>query len=1202
MADNVVRRDVIEVSWNIDDSPLKKLTKQAQEFQQSVKKSVGGSESELNEFAKTTQKSTAEMRKLTTSVTGGSKAVRRMKADIAQTDAYIAKMKASIVAVKLQIELMKFIAGDIKDRFKAMMAALKPSNVLAKMRAQLQAIKNAAIAVKNSIVQNVQHFKALGKQKLTGLINNIREVKNTLTGGEKGAQGFKNALKNIAKISFAETVNGIKRIGTGIKNAGMSVKNFATNIKTNIQNGFQSAINKGKQFIETLKKIDREKLKNINDSVNKLGKKLGSGLVSASKKALGALKNLAIAGGAAISGMVGFAVNGYADYEQLVGGVETLFGAGGASVEEYAKSVGKTVDSVKGDYDKLMEAQGIVMKNANDAYKTAGLSANDYMETVTGFAAALKQSLGGDTVKAAKKADVALTDMADNSNKMGTDMESIQYAYQGFAKQNYTMLDNLKLGYGGTKEEMERLLKDAQKLTGQKYDLSSYADIVDAIHAVQTELGITGTTAKEASTTIQGSVNAMKSAWSNFVAGMADPDQDSSQLVNNLVNSVVTAVKNIVPRIAVAVPRLAEGLRGIFSQLFTLAMQNINVLGPLAPIVQSIVGVFTQLKAKFAAVAADSQKMATIKAVFASIKSIAGNVVSIVGQLAVKIAGFVTSASSLNFVKSIFSGISKVIGFVKNNLGGITEIVIAVGGAFLIFGAAVKVVSAAVLAYTTIMKVVKTVQAIAAAAQMGFNAALLACPVTWIVAAIIGLIAVIILLVRNWGKVSAAAGKCWDFIKGLWSGVSGWFKSSVVQPVARFFKGLWDDLPAPVKGVVTKIFDAFKWAYGKVKDAWSGLGDFFSGLWKGVVKAVATPVNKLIDGANWVMDKLGSKKHFDDWKPYAKGTNGHPGGNAMVNDGRGAELVQMPNGATFIPRGRNVMLPNAPKGMKVLDADRTAQLMGRKSPTFNYADGTEKKGWLSDVWEFFDNAKGLVGKVIDKYVSYKGMSGYAVDAGKAIIKSAKSEMVSWVKGLFEKSGGKSLASYNPSKGVEQWKSTVIKALGMEGLSGADNVKRTLYQMQTESGGNPRAINKWDSNAKKGTPSKGLMQVIDPTFKSYARKGYAKNIYDPLSNILASLRYAKSRYGSLAKAYQGHGYASGVGAAGIRLPVYSPASSVGASSTSYSRETNNYSPSFSLTMNGTTDRTTERTIKKWVYEAIQETFESMERANPRVQEV
>ena len=1185
MADNVVRRDVIEVSWNIDDSPLKKLTKQAQEFQNSVKKSVGGSESELNDFAKTTQKSTAEMKKLATSVSGGSKAVRRMKADIAQTDAYIAKMKTSIAAVKMQIELMKFIAADVKDKFKAMMAALRPSNVLAKMRAQLQAVKNAAIAVKNSVVQNVQQFKALGKQKLTGLINNILEAKNTLTGGEKGAQGFKNALKNIAKISFAETVNGIKRIGTGIKNAGASVKNFATNIKQNVANGFQGAINKGKQFLDTIKKIDREKLKQITDSITKLGGKIGSGIVSASKKALSALKNLAVAGGAAISGMVGFAVNGYADYEQLVGGVETLFGAGGDSVEDYAKSVGKSVDAVKGDYDKLMEAQSIVMKNANDAYKTAGLSANEYMETVTGFAASLKQSLGGDTVAAAKKADVALTDMADNSNKMGTDMESIQNAYSGFAKQNYTMLDNLKLGYGGTKEEMERLLKDAQKLTGQKYDLSSYADIVDAIHAVQTELGITGTTAKEAATTIQGSVNSMKSAWSNFVAGMADPDQDSSQLVNNLVDSVVTAVKNIVPRIAVAVPRLAEGLRGIFSQLFTLAMQNINVLGPFAPIVQNIVGMVTQLKAKIAAVGADNEKMAILKGIFNGIKTAISYAVTFAGKLVMEIVDFCTQTPVLNALKAVVDGVSKAFKWLGDHIQTVANVLSFVIPFIVSLAAIIKTVTFAMKAWGAIQLVV--------------NSGLLACPLTWIVLAIAALIAIIVVLVKNWDKVKAAGSKCWDTIKSVWSGVSGWFKSSVVQPVARFFKGLWDDLPAPVKGIVTKIFDAFKWAYDKIKGAWSGLGDFFSDLWKGVVTAVAKPVNKLIDGANWVMDKLGSKKHFDDWKPYAKGTNGHPGGNAIVNDGKGAELVQMPNGATFIPRGRNVMLPNAPKGMKVLDADRTAQLMGRKSPTFNYADGT---GWMSDIWDFFDNAKGLAGKVIDKFVSFKGASGYALDAGKALINKAKSEMVAWIKGLFDKSGGKSLASYNPSKGVEQWKSTVIKALGMEGLSGADNVKRTLYQMQTESGGNPRAINKWDSNAKKGTPSKGLMQVIDPTFKSYARKGYAKNIYDPLSNILASLRYAKSRYGSLAKAYQGHGYASGVGAAGIRLPVYSPASSVGASSTSYSRETNYYSPSFSLSMSGTTDRTTERTIKKWVYEAIQETFESMERANPRVQEV
>lgn len=218
------------------------------------------------------------------------------------------------------------------------------------------------------------------------------------------------------------------------------------------------------------------------------------------------------------------AVTAYADYEQLVGGVETLF----------------------------KDSAGEVQKYAANAYQTAGLSANEYMETVTGFSASLLQSLDGDTKAAAEKANVAITDMSDNANKMGTSMESIQNAYQGFAKQNYTMLDNLKLGYGGTKEEMQRLLEDAEKLSGQKFDLSSYADIVDAIHVVQTEMGITGTTAKEAATTIQGSVNMTKAAWQNLIVGIADDTQDFDVLVNNFVESVTTAGNNILPRVEIA--------------------------------------------------------------------------------------------------------------------------------------------------------------------------------------------------------------------------------------------------------------------------------------------------------------------------------------------------------------------------------------------------------------------------------------------------------------------------------------------------------------------------------------------------------------------------------------------------------------------------------------------------------------------------
>ncbi|MFR0798472.1 MAG: hypothetical protein ACLSHJ_06825 [Oscillospiraceae bacterium] len=226
---------------------------------------------------------------------------------------------------------------------------------------------------------------------------------------------------------------------------------------------------------------------------------LGGAIISGIKAVASGIKSL-------ISG----AIEGYGEYEQLVGGVETLF---------------------QGSADT-------VIKNAETAYKTAGLSANDYMETVTSFSASLLQSMGNDTEAAAKKADQAITDMSDNANKMGTDMQSIQNAYQGFAKQNYTMLDNLKLGYGGTKEEMQRLLDDANALNAAQgnytnYTIDSYADIVDAIHTVQTEMGITGTTALEASTTVEGSISAMKAAYENFVTGLGDENADIGALTES---------------------------------------------------------------------------------------------------------------------------------------------------------------------------------------------------------------------------------------------------------------------------------------------------------------------------------------------------------------------------------------------------------------------------------------------------------------------------------------------------------------------------------------------------------------------------------------------------------------------------------------------------------------------------------------------
>lgn len=284
------------------------------------------------------------------------------------------------------------------------------------------------------------------------------------------------------------------------------------------------------------------------------------------------------AAAAAVGSLVKQSVDSYAEYEQLVGGVETLFKDSADTVQQYAAN----------------------------AYQTAGLSANEYMETVTSFSASLLQSLGGDTAEAARIADMAIIDMSDNANKMGSDMTSIQMAYQGFAKQNYTMLDNLKLGYGGTKQEMERLIDDANKLReaqGLAADLTidSYADVVEAIHTVQTEIGITGTTAKEASTTIQGSIGQMKSAWQNLLTGLADPNADLSKLFDNLVDSASTVVDNLLPvveqalvsigdLIATGIPKLFERLPEILTTVVpALISAAISLVGQLVAALPEII-------------------------------------------------------------------------------------------------------------------------------------------------------------------------------------------------------------------------------------------------------------------------------------------------------------------------------------------------------------------------------------------------------------------------------------------------------------------------------------------------------------------------------------------------------------------------------------------------------------------------------------
>ena len=433
---------------------------------------------------------------------------------------------------------------------------------------------------KKSLAEINQSFKVLGSEmKLVSSQfdkndNSVQALsaRNTVLNKEMDAQKQKietlrQALAN-ASESFGETDRRTQSWQIQLNNAEASLNGMERELNSN-----NSALEQAKADIECtekfLEKVDSqlddtaESADDMGDEIKDAGDKADKSKERFSK--LGSvLKGVGVAMGAVVTVAAATAVklgkevvNAYADYEQLVGGVDTLF---------------------KGSSQKLQNY-------ASNAYKTAGLSANDYMETVTGFSASLIQSLGGDTDKSVKYADMAITDMADNANKMGTDMSLIQNAYQGFAKQNYTMLDNLKLGYGGTKEEMQRLLSDAEKISGVKYDISSYADVVDAIHVMQESMDIAGTTAKEAEGTISGSVNALKSSVTNLVVGFGDANADLGELCENVVTAFQTVLENISP--------IVENLISVLPTVITTLLESAGEMLPT--VLETLAELFAQV-------------------------------------------------------------------------------------------------------------------------------------------------------------------------------------------------------------------------------------------------------------------------------------------------------------------------------------------------------------------------------------------------------------------------------------------------------------------------------------------------------------------------------------------------------------------------------------------------------------------------------
>ena len=605
---------------------------------------------------------------------------------------------------------------------------------------------------------------------------------------------------------------------------------------------------------------DSEYKKGVGDAkgtFSTLASGVKTGLATVTKDGAAAVS----AGVAGVTALTKMGVEGYAQYEQLAGGVETLFGTGGQSISEFAKTSGKNIADVAEEWYTLDRSQKTVLGNAANAYKTAGMSANEYMETVTSFSASLIQSLGGDTEKAASAADMAITDMSDNANKMGTSMEMIQNAYNGFAKGNYTMLDNLKLGYGGTQEEMKRLLKDAEKISGIKYDISSFSDVTEAIHVMQEEMGIAGTTAREAASTIEGSISMMKGAWENLVVGMADENADMELLINNFVESTATAAQNLIPRIEQVLsgigqlieklaPIIAEALPELMEKLLpTIITAGISLIAALAnAIVSSLPAIKTALEEGLVIILTD---------VFGVSEENARGFVDKLNDVWSKLV------DAFDKVRDGFSKVSEFAGKLWENCQPLVSLIR--DNLLTAFDGLKEPLSNIKDAFNDLAPILGGVLAGAVGTAIGlFNGIISAASgVAEMVAGVIDIFvgfvqAIVAYFTGSEELMTDAANNIVDGVigvfGGLWDGVVG-FLTGFVDGVVEFFHGLWDTLVGHsiVPDTIDGIVNCFGELWGKVskfvKDFCSNVTSIFTKLWESVKQAA----QKFLDTAKSVI-------------------------------------------------------------------------------------------------------------------------------------------------------------------------------------------------------------------------------------------------------------------------------------------------------------------------------------------------------------